>query len=102
MFWVKKRFNLDFIKDYSINAFYMGGAGSKKYFYFTPKLKIMGAPNLACGLVFTKLFWKIGFELLTPSTWRHGHFSKNDVIFTMASQALQVLYKGLFFNTIKS
>ena len=33
--------------------------------YLTFKPKVMGTPNLACGLVLTKIFYKIGFKLMT-------------------------------------
>ena len=36
----------------------LGGEGAKTPPYLTPKSKVMGTPNLICGLAFTKIFWK--------------------------------------------
>ena len=50
--------------------------------YLTPKPKFMETPN---------------FVLIVMS---RPLFSKNNVIFTMTSQADQILYVGLFFDTL--
>ena len=60
----------------------------------------METPNLVCGLVFTKIF----LEKLVLSSWRHHNkvtatFLKTDVIFAMKTQAVQISYIGLFFDT---
>ena len=56
----------------------------------------MGTPNLACRLVFTKVFQKIGFELMLSLLRRHGHVFENDVIFKITSQAVQIFHIVLF------
>ena len=80
--------------------------GSKFDPYLTPKLKVIETPNLACGLAVTKFFIK-----LVLSWWRHycGNddvifskntaLSKNDGIFAMTSQEVQISSIGLFFET---
>ena len=47
-----------FYTGYLTNAFYTGGGGRGAEMppYLTPKLKLMGSPNLPGGLVFTKTF----------------------------------------------
>ena len=69
----------------------------KLYTYFTPAIwpahftrlfsipKLMGTPNLVCGLVLPKTFNENWFKLMMPSLWRHGCIFKNDVIIAVTS-----------------
>ena len=57
--------------------------GAKMPSKLTFKPKAIGKPKLVCRLVLTKIFVKIGFELMTSSWQLHDHFLKNDVIFAM-------------------
>ena len=41
------------------------GLGNYFSLFLTLKLKLLGIANLACRLVFTKIFQKIDFELMT-------------------------------------
>ena len=67
------------------------GERGQKCPYLTPEPKVMEHEiwHTSWTRYSAKVFRKIGFE----------SFSKINVIFAMRSQAVQILYKGLFFNT---
>ena len=57
----------------------------------------MGTPHLTFGCVFQKFLEK-WVKLMTLSFRSHGHIFENDVIFSITSQAVQILRIGLLFD----
>ena len=68
------------------NAFYIRGDKNVPY-PTTPKLNFIETPSFACMLVFTKIFIKNGFKLMTSWFWRH-----QPLFWKMTLQAVQILF----------
>ena len=68
--------------------------GEVKCPYLIFKPKVMEILNLACALVFIKLFKKSGFKLMTSRP-----YFENYVNFAMTLHVVPTSYLGLFFDT---
>ena len=66
--------------------------------YLTPKPKVLGAPNLACVLVFSKFFLeKQNSELITSSFWAKSHRSASQ---ESRMQFIVYYYQVLCFSVL--